>query len=99
MDRSNGRERLTSVGGTLLGYGLLALGVAMVGLTAYRLLFAAGRALETPVSVGPQAAVGLALGVAGYLLLRRTLDGDADPGEPNVEPSEARAADAYEFDT
>jgi hypothetical protein len=99
MDRSNGRERLASVGGTLLGYGLLALGIAMVGLTAYQLLFAAGRALETPVSVGPQAGVGLALGAAGYLLLGRTLDADTDSSEPDVEPSKARAADAYEFDT
>ncbi|QPV61489.1 hypothetical protein I7X12_12000 [Halosimplex litoreum] len=99
MDRSNGRERLASVGGTLLGYGLLALGVAMVGLTAYQLLFASGVTLETPVSVGPRAGVGLALGAAGYLLLRRTLEGDADPDPSNVEPSKARAADAYEFDT
>ncbi|QLH75903.1 hypothetical protein HZS55_00660 [Halosimplex rubrum] len=99
MDRSNGRERLASVGGTLLGYGLLALGVAMVGLTAYQLLFASGTTLETPVSVGPRAGVGLAFGAAGYLLLRQTLDGDADSNEPTVEPSEARAADAYAFDT
>ncbi|ELZ27460.1 hypothetical protein C475_06060 [Halosimplex carlsbadense 2-9-1] len=99
MDRSNGRERLASVGGTLLGYGLLGLGIAMAGLTAYQLLFAAGRTLETPVSVGPQAGVGLALGVAGYLLLGRTLDADADPDEPDVRPSESRAADAYQFDT
>jgi|GEM_PF-2214950 len=99
MDRANARERLASVGGTLLGYGLLALGVATVGLTAYELLFAAGRALEAPVTVGPRAATGLALGVAGYLLLGRTLDADADPGEPDVRPSESRAADAYQFET
>ncbi|WP_135365352.1 hypothetical protein [Halosimplex halophilum] len=99
MERSIERERLASVGGTLLGYALLALGVAMVSFTAYQLLFASGRALETPVAVGPRAVAGLAAGAAGYLLLRRTLDRDADPDEPDVEPSEARKADAYEFDT
>lgn len=99
MDGPNGRERLASVGGTLLGYGLLALGVAMVGVTAYQLLLASGTALEVPVNVGPRAGVGLALGSAGYLLLRRTLDADADPAEPDVRPSESRATDAYQFDT
>jgi hypothetical protein len=71
----------------------------MVGLTASQLLFASGRALETSVSVGPRAVVGPAAGAAGYLLLGRTLDRDADLDEPDVELSEARAADAYEFDT
>jgi hypothetical protein len=99
MDRPNGRERLASVGGTLLGYGLLALGVAMVGVTAYQLLFAASTTLETSVSVGPRAGVGLALGAAGYVLLRRTLDADDDPDEPDVRPAESRATDAYQFDT
>jgi len=98
MERSNGRGRLVSAGGTLLGYGLLALGVAMVGVTAYELLFASGRPLAS-AQVGPRAGIGLVFGTTGYLLLRRTLEADADPGEPDVEPSEARASDAYQFDT
>ncbi|WP_415378778.1 hypothetical protein [Halosimplex sp. TS25] len=98
MEGSVERERLVSVGGTLLGYGLLALGVAMVGVTAYELLFASGRTLAS-AQASPRAVVGLALGAAGYLVLRYTLDRDADVDEPDVEPSEASAADAYQFDT
>jgi hypothetical protein len=98
MERSVERDRLVSVGGTLIGYGLLALGVAMVGVTAYELLFASGRPLAS-AQVGPRAPVGLALAIAGYLLLRRALDADGDADGPDGEPSEARAADAYQFDT
>ena len=98
MERTNGRDRLVSVGGTLVGYGLLALGIGMVGVTAYEFLLASGRPLAN-ASVVPSTGVGIAFLVAGYLLLRVVFDGDADPDEPEVEPTEARAADAYQFDT
>mgnify|MGYP000530597689 CR=1 FL=1 len=98
MERTSGRGRLVSVGGTLVGYGLLAVGIGMVGVTAYEFLLASGRPLAT-ASVVPSTGVGVVCLVAGYLLLRRVLDGDADPDEPEVEPSAARASDAYQFDT
>lgn len=94
-----GRDRLVSVAGTLLGYGLLALGVTMAGVAAFEHLLASGRLLSTPVQTVPQGVAGVVLGTAGYFLLGRIYDQDTAPREQEGEPSSARAADAYQFDT
>lgn len=85
---------LRSLTGTLLGYALLGLGIAMVGVTGFELLLASGDPRAgTPLGL-PQVALGLLLGSVGYLLLSRVAG-----SEEGDEESTAQSAHMYMFDT
>ncbi|WP_436923016.1 hypothetical protein [Halosimplex amylolyticum] len=94
-----GRGRLASVAGTLFGAALLALGVAMTGTAAFELLMASGVSDRVATFGAPRGALGVGVGVVGYLILARVFERDDAAGDETDGVSPHQSADMYLFDT
>ncbi|WP_459194360.1 hypothetical protein [Halosimplex sp. J119] len=90
-------DRTVSVSGTLLGLGLLLVGVGMAAGAGFELLLASGRPLAGPVIDLWRVPLGVGLAVAGFAVFRSVAGrGGADSSEENGH-SEAGTMYVWEF--